>query len=325
MHLKNLLLILVIYLVGANLKTRKQIQLVIDVMITTAAVMATLGLLTTDIVGGHRVRALQSTTMTWGALSAVFTLITASLFLFGEKNRKRWLYLSAFIFQFVSMLFSYVRGAWIGFAAGILVLAVVKSKKLFFAGLVLILIAFLLAPPLVKERILSITDLSVNSTQVRFVQWRNAVKIFEDYPIIGVGWIDLGALHRQYAPPGADLSYHAYRIGHFHNNYIMFLICFGVIGFAAACFMIFRLFQAIVRIYRRIPPEDRQLSAFTVGALASATAFWVNGFFDWTFGDAEPVTLLWLTVGLCVAIGARVSQSKTNEQSVLVDAEQDSQ
>jgi hypothetical protein len=31
--------------------------------------------------------------------------------------------------------------------------------------------------------------------------------------------------------------------------------------------------------------------------------------FDWTFGDAEPVTLLWFTVGLCLA----VSRIATNE------------
>lgn len=309
-HFKNLLLILTLYLVAFNLRTREQIRLAANILVATATVMAFLGLLMTDIFGGNRVMAFQSITMTWGALSAIFIMITLSLCVFGERNKKRWLYFGAFIIQFVSLLFSYVRGSWMGAAAGILVLAVLKSKKLFFGAVALVLIAFLLAPEPVKERILSITDLSVNSTQVRITQWRNAIPIFKDHPITGVGWIDLLKVHQQYAPPGADLNYHAYQIGHFHNNYIMFLIYFGIIGFTAAVFLIIRLFQNTVRILNAIPDEDRFSSALILGVLAALTGFWVNGFFDWTFGDAEPVTLLWFAVGLSLAVSKVTTPSK---------------
>jgi len=308
-HFKNLLLILALYLVAFNLRTVKQIRIAADTLVITATVMAFFGILMTDIGDGKRVMGLQSTTMTWGALSAIFTLITASLFLFGVKNKKRWFYLGAFIIQLISMIFSYVRGSWIGFIAGIIVLSLLKSKKIFFAGLILVVLVFLLAPPMIQHRILSITDLSVGSTQVRFTQWRNAIEIFKDHPITGVGWIDLLEVHREYAPPGADLSYQAYQIGHFHNNYVMFLVCFGVMGLIAGLFLVFQLFRTNVRILKSIPKDDYFLSALSLGVIAMLTAFWVNGLFDWTFGDAEPVTLLWAVVGLGIAAG-QVMKSK---------------
>ena len=47
--------------------------------------------------------------------------------------------------------------------------------------------------------------------------------------------------------------------------------------------------------------NDPYLSAVIAGALAGLAGFLVNGMFDWLFGDAEVVTILWLSVGLVVA------------------------
>ena len=299
--MKNVLLILVVYIISSNLRETRHIEKSIDIFIITATVIAVFGLLTADIFSGERVRLLKDTTMTWGAVSAVFSLISLSFFLSLKGDRRRWLYLGAFVIQFTSMLFSYVRGSWVGFSVGILVLAS-RKKKLVIGLLLLIVIAFIIAPQTLKDRILSVADLSVHSTQVRFEQWRNSVKIIGDYPVLGVGWIDLNELHRQYAPPGADLTDHAYHIGHFHNNYIMFLVYFGLIGFCITMFMIFRVYFSEYRVLKILPEDQPKLTAWVFGSLAALTAFLVNGLFDFTFGDAEPMTLIWLTLGLCLAI-----------------------
>ena len=302
LNLKNLLLILVVYLLSSLLGDKRRIRIVIDIFIFVSALVAAVGLVTTDIFGGSRVRALQSVTMTWGAMSSMISIITLSLFLFGEKNKKRWIYLGAFGVQFTSMLFSYVRGAWLGFVGGILLLAFMKSKKLLVAALFLLVFVFLIAPASVKTRILSITDLSVNSTRVRLVQWSNAVRIFRDHPLVGVGWIDLNEIHRAYAPAGADLSLHEYNIGHFHNNFIMFAIYLGIVGLAVALYMVYMLFHTVYGIYLRLPDDNRLHSAWIVGTLAALTGFWINGCFDWTFGDAEAVTIFWIIIGIALAV-----------------------
>ncbi|MBN2013002.1 O-antigen ligase family protein [candidate division KSB1 bacterium] len=302
-NLKNLLLISVVYLIVGNVTNRQMVVRLVNIIVAVSAIVALIGVLTTNISAGDRVSAFHSVTMTWGAMSTIFMLLTASLIIFGASGKQRVWYSIAFVIQLIAVLFSLVRGSWIGFMAGIMLLAFIKSKKLIAGMVVFVIILFALAPAPIKTRILSITDLNVNSTHVRLVQWKNSINIFKDHPITGVGWIDLGELHRSYAPPGADLSYHAYQIGHFHNNFIMFIICFGLLGFGAGCYMIYRIARLQYLTYRKIPPDDQWMSAVSIGALAAFVGFWVNGLFDWTFGDAEPVTLLWLVVGLSLAIG----------------------
>ncbi len=314
-NLKNLLLLSVVYIVASNLRQSRHVDVAMIVFVFTATIMAAIGLLTTDLMGGYRVMSFQSTTMTWGAMSTIFILITLALFLFGRHDKMRWLYLGCFVVQLVSMLFSYVRGSWLGFMAGIFILVMIKSKKLIAVVLLLLVVLFLLAPASVQNRILSITDMSVGSTQVRFTQWKNSIDIFLDHPITGVGWIDLSETHKNYAPEGADLSHQAYNIGHFHNNYVMFYVCFGGLGFIAALYLIFRLLKTEYRIYRQLESGDDYKQAWVIGSLAAMTGFWVNGFFDWTFGDAEPVTLLWFSVGMVLAIKNHKDRERETNRS----------
>jgi len=308
-NLKNLLLISAVYVLGYNLRGERRIARAVDLLVLVSVLVGAGGLLATDLPGGERMMPLQSTTMTWGAMSTIFTTLTFSLFLF-TASRRRWLYLAAFAVQFIGMLFSYVRGAWIGFIAGLALLILMRSRKLLFLGAAALMLVFFIAPRQLQDRILSITDLNVGSTQVRFTQWRNSISIVRHQPLTGVGWIDLGEIHRSVAPPGADLDYQAYRIGHFHNNLIMILVCLGVIGLAALLYMLYRIFRMELLLTRQCPPPSLS-AAWTRGSLAALTAFWVNGLFDWTFGDAEPVTLLWLTVGICLAV-ERLAEKSSN-------------
>jgi len=301
-NMKNPLLMIVIYLMAATFTRQTSIRRAMEVFIFTAALVAAIGLFSTQILAGKKVMGLQSTTMTWGAMSVIFALLTFAQILFGPGGRKRWWYGVALVVQGGAMLFSYVRGAWLGFAAAVIFLILLTNKKLVFLVLLLGLVVFAAAPQPLQYRIRNITNLNVGSTQVRLTQWRNAVKIFQDHPWTGVGWIDLANIHKQYAPPGADLNYEAYWIGHFHSNYVMFLVCFGVVGAASLVYFLYTLFRTLWRIGRAIPNALLAEKAWVYGTLAASLGFWINGFFDWTFGDAEPVTVWWLTLGLTFAI-----------------------
>jgi len=309
-NLKNPLLILIVYALSSNLKTEKSIQHSITLFIVIATVVSAFGLVTTQIMAGKKVMGLQSSSMTWGAMGVIFASQTFSQALFGIRDRRRWGYLAAGIVQLLSLLFSYVRGAWLGFAAAVLLLLFLKNKKWILLTLVLAGAGFFVAPQPLQQRILNIANLQVGSTQVRLTQWRNSVKIFKDHPLTGVGWIDLAKIHKSYAPPGADLSYEAYWIGHFHSNYVMFLIYFGLIGVAALLYFLAKLFTSLWQRRRLTSADQPALSAWLVGTLAASLGFWINGLFDWTFGDAEVVSLWWLTLGLAFAINHLSSKSK---------------
>jgi putative inorganic carbon (hco3(-)) transporter len=304
-NLKNPLLIIIVYALVSNVQEEKTLNRCIAIFIFTAALVSGISLFSTQILEGKKVMGLQSTTMTWAAMSVIFSTLTISQLLFGPRGKIRWWYSAGLVMQVLAMLFSYVRGAWIGFSVALLFLILMKNKKLILVLLALAGATILFSPQPVKQRILNITNLNVGSTQVRLTQWRNSIKIFKDHPITGVGWIDLAKIHKSYAPPGADLNYEAYWIGHFHSNYIMFLVCFGLLGFAALLYFLYKLFTSLWQTWRGLSVDHPALSAWVLGTLAACLGFWVNGIFDWTFGDAEPVSLLWLVIGLAFAIRNR--------------------
>ena len=138
----------------------------------------------------------------------------------------------------------------------------------------------------------------VHSTRVRLTQWRDAVIILKHYPVLGVGWIDLNTIHRKYAPPNADLNDDAYKIGHFHNNFVMMAMVGGVLGLAAFLLLFVRILVVLYRRYAAIPQKEDFLKAVVLIAFTAVAGFLVNGVFDWLFGDEEVFILLFFTIGL---------------------------
>lgn len=310
-NLKNPLLFIIVYALAANVHRENALKRCLAIFFVTATLVSGISLVSTQIMAGKKVMGLQSTTMTWGAMSVIFSTLTVSQILFGQASRKRWLYAAALAVQLAAMLFSYVRGAWIGFMAAVVFLLIVKNKKmiLLLAALAAVIVA--VAPAQLQQRMLNITNLNVGSTQVRLTQWQHSLEIFKDHPITGVGWIDLAQVHKTYAPADADLTSQVYTIGHFHSNYVMFLVCFGLVGVCGLLFFLFKLFTTLWRTWRAVAGTLAPiLSAWVIGCLAASLGFWINGFFDWTFGDAEPVSLLWVVIGLAFAVDRQLKHVK---------------
>ena len=303
-NLKNLLLIPILFVVGNTLRTEKRLLLAVDVLVAFAAIFSMLGIAFYFLEITRKSMATQSTSMTWGAMSVFFVAITAAVSLFGAKGIRRKLYTMALLPQLVSLMLSYVRGSYIGLVAVLVVLACLKDKRLVVVLLIAVILLGLLMPSSVKDRALSIFDPKKPSTLVRLHQWRDSIDMFQDRPILGFGWVDLGKIHRSYAPPDADLTTDEYTIGHFHNNFVMVLMSFGALGLIVFIWLIIQILQIEYRAFKRVENKSSFSIAIIAGSLVGFVGFLANGMFDWLFGDAEVVTILWLSVGFVVAASA---------------------
>ncbi len=297
-NLRKLFFIPAIYIVPAFVRTEKRLWRTVHLMLVLAVLTAVYGIGKHLITHSLKVIATQSTTMTWGALSVFFVLFWTGLLVFIPARRWKLVYAVGLVLQFVAQVFSYVRGSYLGVLTGLLILGWMKSKKLILYLFVLLVIFYGLFPGSIQQRVRSITDLRVHSTRVRLTQWRDAVIILKHYPILGVGWIDLNTIHRQYAPPGADLNDDAYKIGHFHNNFVMMAMVGGVLGLAAFVWLFVQILVVLYQRYTAIPEKETFLKAIVLIALAAVSGFLVNGVFDWLFGDEEVFILLFFTIGL---------------------------
>ncbi|MDZ7361390.1 MAG: O-antigen ligase family protein [candidate division KSB1 bacterium] len=307
-NLRHLLTILGAYAVAHSLRQHPEWRkLLLWTFIGAATLAAIWGLAEYALGRSSKVQSTQGTTMTWGALCVMFMAFTLQLALTAPARRERWLARAQFIPQILALLFSLVRGAYLGFAASAIYLLrqywrnrQLLLKRILPVLMILLFATTLLAPDKVQQRLAAIFDLNTPSTQVRLIQWKHALQIAVDHPFFGVGWRDLQPVLRQYATPdpniSAGITKDVFSIGHFHSTYVTILVCFGAAGLLAFAWLMLAVWHALGKAIERTDSEHGQRIIFA--SRAAMLGFLAAGIFDWTFGDAEVVTMLWFVIGM---------------------------
>lgn len=223
-------------------------------------------------------------------------LLALAFVIYPETPRKyRIAALLALFPMLLNLIFTFSRSSWFGFLGGAIVLAVVRTKKLLYALIILIVLFALFATPQLKDRALSSFDPSHPANAPRVVMWKIGINIFEHNPWFGVGDIGIEKVYPLYAPSDAGPE------GHLHNNIIMWLATVGSIGFIVLVSLFVRLLMVEWKVYAAVQ-DDWFYGALLLGTVASGIAFHINGLFEWNFGDAEIITIIWMMTGWTFAI-----------------------
>ena len=147
-----------------------------------------------------------------------------------------------------------------------------------------------------RSRLLSIFDPYLQTNFARFALWRAGWEIFKDYPLLGVGDVDLAKYFIKYKRP-VDKEVH----GHLHNNYIHFLATLGLVGFLVLVYLFFKFFQIMTKYFRQSKKEPF-INSYFLGAIAGLACTLVSGLTELNFWDQEIATLIYFTAGLSVAL-----------------------
>jgi O-antigen ligase len=121
--------------------------------------------------------------------------------------------------------------------------------------------------------------------------WKTGVRIIEDHPLFGIGDVGTETVWNRYSDPGWTWE------GHLHNNLIMWLVTLGAVGCTVIVWIFVRMWRVFSRIERKFR-DDWLAGSLALGGLAVIVGFQVNGLFEWNFGDAEIITLMWAILGL---------------------------
>jgi putative inorganic carbon (HCO3(-)) transporter len=165
-----------------------------------------------------------------------------------------------------ALLFSWSRGAWMGFLAGSGVMVVFWPKRLRY-GLLLVLIALLgflllyqsqILPPTIIDRVSGFTEdlafgdvrgVDINddnySVLERLAHWQAALAMANDRPWFGIGFGNYGAAYADYA-----LINWPDALGHAHNYYLNLLAEIGFVGFMAYFLLWGAVFWQTLRVLR---------------------------------------------------------------------------
>jgi O-antigen ligase len=243
----------------------------------------------------HRVRAFMDHYMTQGGVALLFCSL-ALAFVFFKRGKTRIVWAAGFAFGALALLLTLMRSGWIGIGVALCVLLALRRPKLLLLVPVLAVLVYFASPHSVKARILSIFSLQGYSNAERVEYAKAGLKIIKDYPLFGTGPKTVSIVFQD---PKYGLSELARRNVHLHSNIIQIAAERGL--FALLAWLAF-IVTAFISLIRLLKTRDPALYAAAAGALAALAAFFVAGFMEYNFGDAEVATLLLFIITLPFAM-----------------------
>jgi O-antigen ligase len=314
-NMKKLFLIPIIYGFAWLIEDEKSLRTIVTVMLTVALIVSVYGIISyfrgSDLEESYRVRATLSSTVTLAGVLLLAFAVSLSLALSGKPGKERFLFLLATFFSFVCLVLTYTRGAWLGAIVAILVIFLLSSERKkapLLVALVLLVIAPL-ASHHVRQRVTSFTQLQEMSISGRFSMWLSATKAAKDHPLFGVGLMDLNEVYNRYKRPDSG-----FRSGHMHSDFFHVLASTGLLGLAAFLWFLRSICGLLVRNLLSMKRKEGFLMAVCLGSLAGFCGFVTAGIFEWNFGDAEVVSMLYCLIGLTCAC-TRIQSSEPSPVS----------
>lgn len=241
-----------------------------------------------------RARGFFSIYMTLAGILTMVLLATLPRLLPGGRHA-RWFPL-AWLTGLAGLVATYVRGAWLGFAVGVLALvALLRRGRLWLvAGLAVLALAFVLGPAGVRARFLSMADAADATIAERLYMYRSGLAILKDHPWLGTGKGELRHVYERYAIPGSMRSH----TSHVHNTPLQIATERGLFALAAWLWIWVAFYRDAVRVLRRLPPDRPRARTLVVGSLGAITGFLATGLSEYSFGDSEVVMVAWALMAL---------------------------
>lgn len=242
--------------------------------------------------------------MTYGQfLMMVSAGALAVLFNPGGSTGRRLTATAVWMLTTIAVGLSFVRGAWVGLFAALLVILWMRRKPYLLAvpaGLILLLA---LSPPTIFGRLVSIVSLRDESNRDRIDLIRAGVRIVRDNPWTGVGQNMVSRVYPLVRVPDSFPRIPP----HLHDNFLQIAAERGLPALVFWCLM---MAAYVVRAHGEasVGPRSDDRPLFALASLAALTSFVVAGLFDFNFGDSEVAMLALIVMGIPFA-GRPISDS----------------
>jgi putative inorganic carbon (HCO3(-)) transporter len=224
---------------------------------------------------------------------------------------KIFLFLSIII-QFLYLLKTYSRGAWVGFAVGSYLMFCYFVRSLILRVVILCLIAVIFLLPIflpqsiksrvsdmlytnfnfvytVVARVKSIPQISSGPNVIRAKLWKESLEMIKDYPLIGCGLNTYSVVARDYKSFDGGGIYP-------HNSYLQMAAETGLLGLFAFLWVLFSFFKMGLQHF------NQKRDYLVLGLLSGILAFLVHAFFDTHLYSLQLVVLFWYMLGLTIAV-----------------------
>lgn len=193
------------------------------------------------------------------------------------------------------LLFTFARGAWLGFLAGFLFLFIFAGGRRFVVALIIFALLvssiLLFAPHKLSEQIISFTKLGSDLSSIdRLLIWKTGWRMFLDRPVFGHGLNTFMSVFEKYRPPD-------YReIVYAHNCLLQMAAETGILGLLVFLWFCVSVF---IRVFSKFfGSSDRFTKAAAIGAAACIIATLTNSLVDTNLYSLPLAVLFWSLCGL---------------------------
>jgi len=214
----------------------------------------------------------------------------------------------------IAMLMSWSRGAWVGVAASVAVVTVLRSRRALLVGLVVVVAGALVlamgggqyVPAALVQRMadlvpfasgVDLTSVEVNDANwavlERMAHWQAAARMFNDHPWIGVGIGNYPVAYSSYA-----IGRWRDPLGHAHNYYLNIAAEAGLVGFVTYLALLAACLIEAWRVIRRTRGSG-WWNAAALGVLGILVHLHTHNLFDNLYVHSMNVQL-GLALGLLV-------------------------
>ncbi len=246
--------------------------------------------------------------MTSGALLMMAILVAAGFLIVPGIGRKlRVLIAVAILPVILGLVMTMTRSAQLGLLAGLGIMFLLAKPRIFvmFLGLLLLVTAVLavFGENLMSERMWSRINpqyvIAGENTSLRLEMWRGGLEMVKAHPITGVGDRGLEEISPDYYTSEEGLYF-----GHLHNNIVQMAAIWGVPGLIFGQAFIWAGLWFLIRRWRALRRRPAGLpgvpaaAGWVLGAIGAWVSFYIAGFTEWYFGDAETM-LIYLAILGC--------------------------
>ncbi len=234
-------------------------------------------------------------------------LLVIPMYMKGFK--KRFIMVFSVALTVLCLVWTWSRGAWLGFIIGIILFFLIYSRRtlafLLAAGISLPLVGYLL-PSDIAGRFASIGNMADSSTYYRVFTWRGVLRMLKEVWLsgIGVGQTAFQQLYPIFAYAGTEAAPHS------HNLIMQIISETGIFGFVIFSIVIFLFFQNGFEFIRNSTGKDRLTVAAGVTGIVSIL---VMGLFDYVWYNYRVFFLFWIVIALMVSF---INSVKNENESV---------
>lgn len=249
------------------------------------------------IAGGGQTRSAFATPAILGTyLVMVIPFALSALISASGKNKLGMLIVTSV--DILCLVYTAARGAWFGFAVGLVIFFIIYSKKTLAYGLlglcVLPALSFLI--PTDRLTYLSSATLSVIPSSDRVNIWHSTLRMIKGnfFGGVGAGTEAFKAVYPRYSVQGAEGVPHSY------NLYLQIAAELGVFGLLLfLCIMILWLRKNVTLFSNEYCPSDGKLiSCSCVSGIAAAL---INGCVDYIWSNYRVFLMFWIVMALAVS------------------------